>query len=62
MGGLAFPARVTKAKDGSFIATSPDWRVATQGPTAADALRELSCELDRRVRAAVEMSRAHTGP
>lgn len=57
LAGVSVPAVVTQRPDGTFIATSPDWRVAAQGDTATGALRELGLELDRRVERALEESR-----
>lgn len=57
LSGVSVPAVVTEQKDGTYIATSPDWRTAASAASPTEALRELAQELDRRVERALEESR-----
>jgi predicted RNase H-like HicB family nuclease len=57
LAGHSTPAVLTENKDGTWIATSPDWTVAAEGKDPNTALAELSREIDRRIEKAIAASR-----
>jgi hypothetical protein len=55
--GFSAPAVLTERKDGTWIATSPDWGAAGEGKDQSAALSALAKVLDRRMEQAIAASR-----